>query len=170
MRTGRSLTVFWNLLLLGGRGCTWSQGVYLVRGVPGPGGCTWSGGYLVWGVPGPGGTWSWGVYLVGGVPGPRGCTWSGGRAWSGTPPPLLWTEWMTDRCKNITLAKTSFRPVKKNKQGYKYNLQSARLRRSAGRDGCLSPRLPPVKHKKKHSKRCYFCAKKTGLATSYQCR
>ena len=28
-----------------------------------------------------------------------------------THPPLLWTEWMTDRCKNITLAKTSFRPV-----------------------------------------------------------
>ena len=27
----------------------------------------------------------------------------------GFPP---WTEWMTDRCKNITLAKTSFRPVK----------------------------------------------------------
>ena len=28
-----------------------------------------------------------------------------------TPPPL-WTEWMTDACENITLAKTSFRPVK----------------------------------------------------------
>ena len=26
-------------------------------------------------------------------------------------PPPPWTEWMTDRCKNITLAKTSFRPV-----------------------------------------------------------
>ena len=26
-----------------------------------------------------------------------------------TPP--LWTEWMTDACENITLAKTSFRPV-----------------------------------------------------------
>ena len=44
-------------------------------GVPGPEGCTWSGG-----------TWSrGGVYLVlGGVLGPRGCTWSG------TPP--LWTD------------------------------------------------------------------------------
>ena len=60
--------------------------------------------------------------------------------------------------------------MKKDNQGFKYHLQSARLRRSAGRDGCLSPRLPPVKHKKKHSKRCYICAKKTGLATSYQCR
>ena len=53
------------------RGCTWSGG-----GVPGPGGCTWSWGvYLVWGgipglggVPGPGGTWSGGEYLSWGVP------------------------------------------------------------------------------------------------------
>ena len=34
-----------------------------------------------------------------------------------TPPgpdtPPLWTEWMTDACENITLAKTSFRPVKR---------------------------------------------------------
>nr|KAI8731328.1 AN1-type zinc finger protein 4-like [Biomphalaria glabrata] len=30
-------------------------------------------------------------------------------------------------------------------------------------------RLPPVKSKKKN-KRCYLCGKKTGLATSYQCR
>ena len=71
--------------------CTWSKGVYL----PGPGGVpTWSRGmYLVWGVylPGPGG-----------VP-----AWSQGRAWSGTPP----MNRMTHRCKNITLAKTSFRPV-----------------------------------------------------------
>ena len=27
------------------------------------------------------------------------------------PPPPLWTEWMTDACENITLTKTSFRPV-----------------------------------------------------------
>ena len=63
-------------------------GVYLVQGgVPGPGGCTWSGGcvYLVGGVPVPG------VYLVpGGVPGlggcvylVGGCTWSGGCTWPG---------------------------------------------------------------------------------------
>ena len=45
------------------RGCTWSQGLYLVLGgVPGPRGS----------VPGPGGvsTWSWGLYLIwGDVPG-----------------------------------------------------------------------------------------------------
>ena len=110
MRTSRSLAVFRRLLLGGG--------VCLVpgRGVPGPGGCVWSWGvYLVpGGVSGPGGGVVWGGCVC--VPGPRGGElgrggiWSrGGGAWSGTPP--LWTEWMTDRCKNITLAKTSFRPV-----------------------------------------------------------
>ena len=102
MRTGRSLTVFRSLQP--GGGGTWSGGVYLVRGgVPGPGGvylvpggCTWSQG----GVPGPGG----------GVPGPGGgCTWSrGGVPGQVLPPPV---NRMTNRCKNITLAKTSFRPV-----------------------------------------------------------
>ena len=111
--------------------CTWSMG----------GGCTWSGGctclvpggvlglggtcLVLGGVPGPGGlylpgpggcTWSWGcvpawsggclfwggVWSQGGVHGP-----GGGHAWSGTPP----VNRMTHRCKNITLAKTSFRPV-----------------------------------------------------------
>ncbi|XP_050394542.1 AN1-type zinc finger protein 4 [Patella vulgata] len=50
---------------------------------------------------------------------------------------------------------------------------SARLQRiSASRDGLISPthRLPPVKAKKKNTRRCYLCGKKTGLATSYQCR
>ena len=42
----------------------------------------------------------------GGVPGPGGVVRGG--AWSDTPPPV---NRMTDRCKNITLAKTSFRPV-----------------------------------------------------------
>lgn len=53
-------------------------------------------------------------------------------------------------------------------------LMSARLQRmTASRDGrILSPthRLPPVKAKKKASKRCFVCAKKTGLACSYTCR
>ncbi|XP_045214061.2 AN1-type zinc finger protein 4-like isoform X1 [Mercenaria mercenaria] len=53
-------------------------------------------------------------------------------------------------------------------------LVSARLQRmTASRDGrILSPthRLPPVKAKKKGSKRCFVCAKKTGLACSYTCR
>ena len=43
--------------------------MYLVGGVPGLGGCTWS-----WGaVPGPRGVPD---------PGGRGCTWSGGCTWS----------------------------------------------------------------------------------------
>ena len=80
----------------------------MVWGVPGP------GGYLVpGGVPGPGG-----VYLVrGGVPGPGGYLVRGVPAWGGlslpdTPP----VNRMTNRCKNITLAKTSFRPVIKEIQ------------------------------------------------------
>ena len=57
------------------RGCTWSQGVYLVSG-----GCLVLGGVWFQGVSAPGGvsgpigcTWSQGVYLVlGGIPGSRG--------------------------------------------------------------------------------------------------
>ena len=95
----------WGVYLPGrGEGCTCPGGVYLVRG----GGCT----CLVWGVSGPGGVpaWSGGCTCPGGVPGPEGgCTilvWGG--AWSGTPPPCG----QTHACENITLAKTSFRPVK----------------------------------------------------------
>ena len=119
MRTGRSLTVFRSLQPGGvpGPGGTWSRG-----GVPGPGGvylvlggCTWSWG----GVTGPGGVYlvPGGVYLVpGGVPGPGGvylvpggCTWfQGGVYLVRYSPPV---NRMTNRCKNITLAKTSFRPV-----------------------------------------------------------
>ena len=136
----RSLQPGGGVYLVSGGTCSGGGGVpglggYLVLGgVPGPGGCIWSrgwvylvlGGYLVpGGVPGPGGvpapggctwsqggcTWSRGVYLV-----PGGwCTWSqGGCTWSGgvylvrySPP----VNRMTNRCKNITLAKTSFRPV-----------------------------------------------------------
>ena len=104
MRTGRLLTVFWSLQPGGVylvRGVYLVvRGLYLVRGgVPGPGG-TWSGGYLVLGgVPGPGG------YLV-----PGGCTWSrGGVPGQVLPSPPV--NRMTNRCKNITLAKTLFRPV-----------------------------------------------------------
>ena len=67
-------------------------------GVPGPGG----------GVSGPGG-----CLVQGGVSGLGGrCVWSGGvglsALWDTTPPPV---NRMTDRCKNITLATTSLRPV-----------------------------------------------------------
>ena len=94
MRTGRTLTVFRSLLFPGG--------------VSGPGGVpAWSRGVCVW---------FRGVYL----PGPGGCVWSRGGtclvrgvcAWSGTPPPPV--DRMTHACENITLAKTSFRPVIKN--------------------------------------------------------
>ena len=70
-----------------GGGVSLAGGFSLVRGVlPGPGGSARSVGVL----PGPGGS----AYSVGGSP------------WQ-TPP----VNRMTDRCKNITLATTSLRPV-----------------------------------------------------------
>ena len=97
MRTGRSLTVFRSLLFLGGWGVSgpggvWSWGVWS-RGVWSRG--VWSQRGLVPGGSGPGGVWSWGVSGRGGSAGQ-------------VPPPV---NRMTNRCKNITLAKTSFRPV-----------------------------------------------------------
>ena len=92
MRTGRTLTVFRSLLFPGG--CLFRGGTCLV-----PGGCVWSRGVYL---PGRGGVWS-----RGGT-----CLVLGGEcAWSGTPPPV---DRMTHACENITLAKTSFRPVIKN--------------------------------------------------------
>ena len=56
--------------------------------------------------------------LFWGVSGPRGVSGPGGRvpAWSGGVPGqvLLPVNRMTHTCKNITLAKTSFRPVIRN--------------------------------------------------------
>ena len=93
MRTGRSLSLFreggvctWSVggVYLVPGGCTWSRGVYLVRGgVPGPGGCAWSGGVYL--VPGGGGS---ARYTP---PGPDQVH----------PPPV---NRITDACKNITLA------------------------------------------------------------------
>ena len=140
MRTGRSLTVCCSVLP--GGGLPGPGGFSLVPegdGLPGLGGgvllgargvvSAWSGG-------GGGGVvllGTGGVCLVrggspwcrgGGMPGPGGFSLvPGGSAWSGGvlhpaggspcqtphPPPV---NRMTDRCKNITLAKTSFRPVK----------------------------------------------------------
>ena len=125
MGTGRALTVSPG----GGVSAPGEGGVYL----PGPRGwwCLLPGGGGICLVPGggvvsaPGGVpaWSGGgsaprgrVSAPGGyLPGPRGgCLLPGGctclvrgGAWSGTTP----VNRMTDRCKNITLAKTSFRPV-----------------------------------------------------------
>ena len=112
-------------------GGIWSWGGWVVS-APGGGG-VWSrgdggvcsqgdlvpGGCLVRGVSAPPG----GCLLPGGVCS-RGVSAPGG--WSSTPPlgpgrypcPPPWTEWMTDRCKNITLAKTSFRPVIKDRNNY----------------------------------------------------
>ena len=82
MRTARLLPVSPSMNCSGV--CTWSGGVYVVRGVylvpgdvPGPGGCTWSQGDVP-GSRGDGGVPGLGVYL--GVPGlgvylvPEGCT------------------------------------------------------------------------------------------------
>ena len=124
MRTGRTLTGFQSLLFWGGCTClvpggsclgwggVWSQGG-LVLGGSCQGGCTClvpRGSCLVWGCvwsqggSGPGGLLPGGMYL----PGPGGC------AWSGTPP----VNRITHTCKNITLAKTSFRPVMKKNNIY----------------------------------------------------
>ena len=109
MRTGRTWTVFQSLLFGGGVTCLVGGG-YL----PGPGRGVWS-----WGVSGPGGyltglggclvrgvpSWSQGgvpTWSQGGVP-----TWSRGVPGQVLPPPV---NRMTHTCKNITLAKTSFRP------------------------------------------------------------
>ena len=76
-------------LVPGGVGSAWSRGVCLVwGGLPGPGGC----------LPGPGGGLPQ-CMLGYHPPGTRQ-----------TPP----VNRMTNRCKNITLATTSLRPVKSN--------------------------------------------------------
>ena len=104
MRTARTLTVSPSMLCSG-------------RGVPGQGGCTWSGRvYLVWGVYlVPGGYLVWGGVCSEGCTWPwggGGCTWSGGVAGPGgsapggvsplggvpgqvLPPPLEQNEWQT---------------------------------------------------------------------------
>ena len=64
-------------------------------GGSGPGGCLFLGGFLLWGGSGPGG-----VSAPGGVVSQH--------ALRQTPP----VNRMTNRCKNITLATTSLRPVK----------------------------------------------------------
>ena len=76
-------------------GVCFPEGVCLLWGV-----C--SRGVSTLGVSAPGGC------LLGGVSAPGGMMVSQ-HALRQTPP--LWTEWMTDRCKNITLATTSLRPV-----------------------------------------------------------
>ena len=113
-----------------------SRGGSALGGLPGLGGCLpGPGGGVVSGLMGGGGVcsqggggvcsggvvsaWSrgrWmGLPVPGGVSAPRGgvCSRGGGipACTEADPLPLLWTEWMTDRCKNMTLATTSLRPV-----------------------------------------------------------
>ena len=117
MRTGRALTVSrgggvpaWRGGCLPGgggacleRGCLPGGGVPAWRGgacLPGGGVPAWRGGACLEGGVVP--AWRGGACLPGGgVPAWRGGTWR--------PPPV---DRITDACKNITLAKTSFRPVK----------------------------------------------------------
>ena len=84
--------------------CSWGEGVYLLRGVVSAlGGCLVPGepvgGVGLLGGSGPGGSVCWG-----GVSAPRGVSQHALRQ---TPP----VKRMTNRCKNITLATTSLRPV-----------------------------------------------------------
>ena len=118
-----------------GGGCVWSGGCLVWGGgVSGPGGggwCVWSGGGGVPGLGGVclvGGVWSGGLVCLvqgrgvvclvwGWCVWSRGvCAWSGGSASvpCGIPPPRPCTppvNRMTNKCKNITLATTSLRPV-----------------------------------------------------------
>ena len=116
MHTGRSLTVFQSLLP-GGGGCTESRGVYLVPGgVLSPGGfaprgvCLLLGGVCLGGICSRG-CLIWGVSAPGGMSDPGGVSALGGGSASDMPPSPV--NRMTDRCKNITLATTSLRPVTK---------------------------------------------------------
>ena len=100
-------------------------GVYLPSGVYLPGGVTAWVVYLPGGVPAQGGVPARVVYLLQGVPArgvylPRGCTCQGEGVYLlgvylprgctcpalylGRYPPPLWTEWLSDRCKNINFA------------------------------------------------------------------
>ena len=114
MRTGLSLTVCRSLLpggvcsrggglfrgMSAPSGGVCSQGGVCSRGVAGSwrGVCSWRRGVYYWVVSAPRGGWC-----------PKGGGWHPSMHW-GRPNPL-WTEWMTDRCKNITLATTALRPV-----------------------------------------------------------
>ena len=125
MRTGRALTVSRG-------GCACREG-----GVPAwRGGACLEGGCLPGGVP----AWRGGACLEGGVPAWRGgClpgwgvpAWMGGvpgacppQKFGGPPPPV---DRMTHACENITLAKTSFRPVKMFFCLYNYSLQHLHLK------------------------------------------
>ena len=95
-------------------GCTFLGGLYLSRGGIPAGGCTCPGGVPSQGVCLPGGVPARGCTCPGGVPAqgvclprvylPGECTCPGGVYLPMYSPLPLWTEWLTDRCKNITFA------------------------------------------------------------------
>ena len=122
MRTGRSLTVCCSLLPCG----DWGGCLFLGMGVSAPGGSALGGGVCSRGVSAlggvcsrgsvcsrggvcsrgsvPGGVCSQGVSAPGGVCS-RGCLLCGCLLpGGGRHPPLLWTEFLTHACENITLA------------------------------------------------------------------
>ena len=129
MRTGRSLTVSWSLLpgrvsALGVGGvCSWwrllpggvCSGWCLLPGGMSALGGVCSQGCLLWGVSAPEGCLLPGGVSALGVSAPGECLFLGdcgipACTEADTPP----VNRMTNRCKNITLATTSLRPVKKD--------------------------------------------------------
>ena len=108
MRTARLLPVSPSMHCAGGGGCLLPGGCLLLEGFVLLGGvCSW--GVYSQGVSALGGFCSWGVCLLLGVGG-GGCVCSQGVCPGGCIPACteadtpLWTEWLTDRCKNITFA------------------------------------------------------------------
>ena len=116
MRTGRSLTVCRSLLPGGvsAQGGVCSGGVSALGSVCSEG-CVCSGGVCSGGCL-LGGVYSGGLLrggcLLWGVSAPGGVVWYPSMHWSRQPPSV---NRMTNRCKNITLATTSLRPVKRLK-------------------------------------------------------
>ena len=100
--------------------CPTSGGVWL-GGMSGPGVCVWTRGHVQ-----PRGR---GVSGWGGMSGPRGVCLDRGVCLVRYSPPV---NRMIDRCKNITLAKTSFRPVMINNsvvQSFEFFHNSCVIRR-----------------------------------------
>ena len=138
MRTGRSQTVC-RSLLRGGGGAP-SRGGFLHWGGSPSGGVLHLGGFSIQGgSPSRGVLHLGGFSIQGGVLHPGGFSIGGGcLLWGGlhargglarrtpppTPPPV---NRMTDRCKNITLAKTSFRPVIMKNPCQELGLQSCKI-------------------------------------------
>ena len=150
MRTGRSLTVCRGggsspcrgVSLLGGVLLAQGEGVSLLGGVLPAGGYPCQGGLLARGVSLPGGFSLLGGLLAkggllagGGLPAGGGSPCLGGLPARGvslpeTPPPSV--DRITDTSKNITLATTSLRPVKR-KSHFRSNVMESLCKEKASR-------------------------------------